>query len=101
MGNVDELESFIDETIHQAVAKHYMPTTFMQMRTRWGTVEAMRRLVISGDIQSGFTRLVGLGLVDYSIEATILKFPSYFDKDAREAAQWRLNQLKSGEYPNA
>ena len=93
MGKVDELESFIDETIRQAASKHYTPTTFMQMRSRWGTAEAMRRLVVSGDIQSGFTRLVDLDLVDYSIEAAVLQFPSYFDKDVIASAKWRLKQL--------
>ena len=96
MGSDDELESLINELVRLAAAKHYTPTTFLRMRTRWGTKEAIKRLVISGDIQSGFTRLATLGLVDYSIEAAVMKFPGYFDKDVRAAAQWRLDQVKIG-----
>ncbi len=81
MGNVDELESFIDETIRRAAAKRYTLTKFMQMRDRWGTVEAIRRLVVGGDIQSGLKRLVELDLVEYFIEAAVLKFPTHFGKD--------------------
>lgn len=87
-----ELDAFIDESIRRSVARGYHPTTFMEMRAKWGTREAIKRLVVSGDIQSGFRRLHDLGLPDWSIEAAALKFPMHFDKGIREAAQFRLEQ---------
>jgi TfoX/Sxy family transcriptional regulator of competence genes len=61
---------------------------------RWGTKEAIRRLVISGDIQSGFKKAQELGLLDWSLEAAVLKFPDEFDSSVRQAAQWRLDQAR-------
>ncbi len=52
----------------------------------------MRRIVRSGEIQSGFRRLVQLGLREWTVEAGIVKFASEFDKETVEAAEWRLNQ---------
>ncbi len=69
-----ELEQFIDQGIRLGAELGYYPTVFMQMRERWGTVGAMKRLVVSGDIQSGFRRLHTLGLRDWSIEAGVIKF---------------------------
>ena len=69
------LEAFIDESIRVSVANGYTPTIFQRMR-RGGTVEAIERLVKSGDIQSGFKRLKQLGLLQWTIEAAILQFPT-------------------------
>ena len=88
------LESFIDETIRLARQKGYHPTTFVAMRKRHGTVPAISKLVVSGDIQSGFKRLKELGLLDWSIEAAVVKFPDEFSREIREAAEWRLTQAK-------
>lgn len=92
-----ELEAFIDETIKLGAAKGYHPTTFIGMRERHQTLEAISRLVTSGDIQTGFKRLVGLGLKDWTIEAAVVKFPDEFSRDVREAAEWRLAQADSGD----
>jgi hypothetical protein len=88
------LEAFIDESIRLSHENNYHPTAFKGMRTRYGTVAAIERLVISGDIQSGFVRMRQLGLLDWTIEAAVLKFPDEFSRGVREAAQWRLEQAK-------
>jgi len=80
--NIDELESFIDETIRQARQHGYRPTTFIAMRERHGTVYAIEKLMQTGDVQSGFRRLKELGLMDWSIEAAVLKYPSRFSNTA-------------------
>jgi hypothetical protein len=90
MANDQDLEAFIDETIRKAAAKKYHPTAFIQMRSRWGTREAIKRLVLSGDIQSGLLRLKNLDLLSWSIEAAVIRFPSHFDTGTREAAEFRL-----------
>ena len=52
-----ELETFIDEAIRLAKERGYNPTTFQAMRQQYGTVEAIEKLVQSGEMQSGFRRL--------------------------------------------
>ena len=96
MANV-ALESFIDETIRLAGLKGYHPTTFITMRDRHGTAPAISKLVVSGDIQSGFTRLQQLGLLDWTIETAVTKFPGEFNREVLEAAEWRLRQAKGDE----
>lgn len=89
-----ELEAFNDEAIEIAIANGYNPTIFKGMRARYGTLEAMERIVQNGEIQSGFKRLKALGLAEkWSVEAGILKFASKFSRNAVECARWRLRQL--------
>ena len=89
-----DLEAFIDETIRRSAEHKYHPTTFIGMRGRHGTLIAISRLVVSGDIQSGFKRLCQLGLREWTIESAVLKFPEEFSKDVQECAAFRLNQAK-------
>ena len=88
--NVDDLEAFIDETIRRARQKGYYPTVFQAMRSRHGTVAAIEKLVQSGEVQSGFKRLKALGLLDWSIEAAVIKFPDRFSPAAHQCAEFRL-----------
>lgn len=87
-----ELEAFVDEMLRRAHGKGYHPTAFIGMRGRRGTLEAISRLVRSGDMQSGFRRLKELGLLDWTIEAAVLKFPHEFARDDRECAVFRLHE---------
>ncbi len=86
------LEAFIDELLKRAGEHGYHPTIFIGMRHQLGTLQAIEKLVQSGDIQSGFKRLKEIGLIDWSIEAAVVKFPSEFTRDARQCAAWRLGQ---------
>jgi hypothetical protein len=92
----DDLDVFIDETIRLGAEKGYHPTIFIAIRRKLGTRQAIKKLVASGDIQSEFRRLSALGLMDCTIEAAVLKFPTEFTKGEQEAAQFRLNQIKGG-----
>lgn len=93
MSHNAELEDFMDESISLGREKGYIPTTFMRMREEYGTIETMKKLIRSGDIQSGFRRLLEIDLLDWSIEAAVLKFPDEFTEEEREAARWRLEQV--------
>jgi hypothetical protein len=93
------LEAFIDETIKVSAQHGYHPTTFIGMRQRHGTIETISRLVVSGDIQSGFSRLCKLGLRDYTIEAAVLRFPAEFSRQVQECAEFRLRLAKDGGVP--
>jgi len=90
--NVDELDAFVDEGIRVAIKNRYDPTVFQGMRARHGTVGAIEKLVLSGEIQSGFKRLRDLGLLEWSIETAVLKFPGRFSRNAQECAKFRLDQ---------
>jgi hypothetical protein len=88
------LENFVDESVRHSRESGYNPTAFNVMREHYGTIGAIERLVASGEIQSGFIRLQQMELVDWTIEAAVLKFPKEFSRDIRDAAQWRLEQAK-------
>jgi hypothetical protein len=88
------LEAFIDKSIELAKARRYNPTVFIGMRRQHGTLETIERLVQSGDIQSGFKRLKQLDLLDWTIESAITKFSDEFTRNARQCAEWRLQQVR-------
>lgn len=87
-----ELEKFTKEIIRKSIQIGYTPRIFCRMRRQRGTVEAMRDLVVSSEIQSGFKRLKELNRLELSIEAAILQFPDEFTSEHRDAARWRLKQ---------
>ena len=39
-------------------------------------------------------RLVELGLSEWSVEAAVLRFPDEFSEQDRQAAEWRLCQVR-------
>jgi hypothetical protein len=88
------LEAFIDEAIKLAKECGYNPTKFIGMRRQYGPLDAMERLVQSGDIQSGFRRFNRLNLLGWTIESAITKFPTEFSRNARQCAEWRLQQVQ-------
>ena len=88
-----ELEKFIDELIERGGKRGFTPKAFIGMRGSYGTVEAIKKLVISREINRALKRLQEIGLLDYSIEAAVLKFPSEFTHEEQEAARWKLEQM--------
>ena len=92
MATNSELEAFIDESVRISMKNGYHPTVFLGMRSRYGTVGAMDRLMRSGEIQSGFRRLQALGLLEWTVEAGVLRFHDEFSPEVRAAAEWRLSQ---------
>jgi hypothetical protein len=89
-----ELEAFIDDSIAISIKHKYHPTTFKRMREEYGTVDAISRLVVNGEIQSGFKKMSELGLIEYTIESAVLKFPNQFTKNVQKCAKWRLDQAR-------
>ena len=88
------LEAFIDEGLRLSKERGYNPTTFVGMRHQHGTIDAIERLVQSGDLQSGFKRLKQLDLIDWTMESAVTKFPTEFSRNARQCAEWRLRQVR-------
>lgn len=89
-----ELEAFIDKTIEVSARHAYFPTAFIDMRRRLTTIDAISKLVVSGEEQSGFKKLRKLGLLDQTIEAAVMKFPNEFSKQAQECAAFRLRMAQ-------
>ena len=87
------LDQFIDESIARSASKGYFPTTFIDMRQKHGTVGAIRRLVETSEIQSGFNRMRDLGMPEWSLEAAVCRFPDHegFTKKTLAYAQARLD----------
>jgi hypothetical protein len=89
-----ELEAFVDESLRLSKARGHNPSVFVAMRHQLGTIDAIERLVQSGDLQSGFKRLKQLGLIDWTIETAVTKFPAEFSQNAKQCAEWRLQQIR-------
>jgi hypothetical protein len=87
------LEQFVDELIRRARPRGYVPTIFMRMRAEYGTVSAIKRLVETSEAQSGFRRLKELGMLDWSLESAVLKFPDQFTRKTIEYARARLQGI--------
>jgi hypothetical protein len=93
MANVDELDSFIDESIRLSGLKGYYPRDFIRMRESYQTAPAIERLVKAGEIQSGFKELQKLNMLEWTIEAAVLKFPERFSAVAVKCADFRLRNI--------
>ena len=93
-----ELEAFIDETIKRSKAKGCHPTKFIGMRQSLGAVPAISRLVQNSEPQSGFWRLHELGLLEWTIEAAVEKFPAEFTPSDLAYAPFHLRRARQGEY---
>jgi hypothetical protein len=91
----DPLDAFIDESLERTRKKGYLAPIFRKMRHELGTVEAMRRLAEADVLQSGLRELAHLGLLDWSVEAGVLKFPDRFPaRLTRESARFKLERAK-------
>lgn len=84
------LEDFIDLSIKMSREHGYNPTTFISMRQRYGTIVAIKRLVESSDIQSGFKKMTAIGLQRYTVEQAVLDHPEHFELKTRAFAKARL-----------
>jgi hypothetical protein len=70
----------------------YNPALFLVMMSRHGPVEACRQVVVASKIPDGFMRLLELGRLELTAEATILRgaWRALFSEAVLEQAQSRL-----------
>ncbi|HET8660795.1 MAG TPA: hypothetical protein VFM55_17565 [Micromonosporaceae bacterium] len=91
-----ELQLACEATVDvcRTLSPPYYPAVWIGMVAKLGAAEAARRLVISGEIQTGFERLVQAGRPELTIEWAILdmRWNPLFSEQHREAARWRLHQ---------
>lgn len=90
------LEAWLDKC-HEVAREHGFPdpSAFREMRTRYGTLPAVIKLVTDGTMQSGFQWCRDHGILDYSVEAAVIKFAAEFDPGTVDCARWRLETVRS------
>jgi hypothetical protein len=94
-----EFQQACEAAVDECRALGYVPTAWISMmRGPGGAASAARRLLVSGDVQSGFERLIRMGRTDLTVEQAVLdeRWADLFSEAQREAAQWRLNQGSVG-----
>jgi hypothetical protein len=89
---MDGLELFVDESVRRWQANGYEPILFLAKRDQNGTHDTLTQLVVSGELHVGFEKLRNLNLLDWSMEAAVLRFPGRFNETTIEAAEARLAQ---------
>jgi hypothetical protein len=89
------LEYFCDECIRRSKERNFDHSIFEGMRTRHGTVAAIKTLVEMGGKLSGIKKLSELGLLDWSVEATVVKFPEEFTPRTLESAKEQLRRERA------
>jgi hypothetical protein len=79
----------------------YDPAIWVAMIHRSGAVSAAQQLLVSGDIQPGFYRLIQEGRPDLTVEwsALLPRWQRIFGEPHREAARWRLRQAGVEQLP--
>jgi hypothetical protein len=75
----------------------YVPQAWIAMVERRGAVEASKKLLVNGDIQTGLLRLLRLGRADLTVEHAVLeeRWQYLFNDQDRELARWRLAQANA------
>lgn len=97
-GEMSELEQAFEGRIRAAVFEchslGYHPSDFEGMLANATAVQVAEKLVMGGDIQSGFKRIARMGRIDLSVESIMLEpqFAHLFRPAVIEAARWRLGQ---------
>ena len=96
----DEFEQECWRAVEAGREFRYTPTAWIAMIRRSGAAAAARQLLLSGEIQSGFDRLVREGRLDLTVEFAVLnpRWDSLFGPDVREAAWWRLAKVVNSRF---
>ena len=97
MSKIDPgFEASVHESLKLSKAKGYVPSDFIVMRAKAGgnSIPVVSRLVRSGEMQSGFKRMKAIGLLEWSLEALVLKFLNLFQQADIDCAKFRLDVLK-------
>jgi hypothetical protein len=81
----------------------YHPTVWIGMVRQRGAANAARHLLVNGDIQDGFRRLIAADRADLTVEWSALhpRWSRIFQAPHREAARWRLRQAGVENFPDA
>lgn len=87
------LEAFIDSATRRLADRDYVPDEFLGLRNQLGLVQAITQLVEGSEFKGGFLRVLELGLVDWSLEAAVTRYPDRFSNLTVAYACARLRGL--------
>jgi hypothetical protein len=96
-------EELLWREIHEAIEEYerliggYASYTH-QMLERWGPKEAISKLMTDSKIQKGLRILAKADRLDLSFEAIVTRHPGEFPKGVVEAAEWRLERARRGDF---
>jgi hypothetical protein len=71
----EEFAAACEVGVQECKALGYPPNIWISMSRNLGAAEAARRLMVSGDIQSGFERLIAEGRPYLTIEWVVVAYP--------------------------
>lgn len=76
----------------------YNPSIWNRMVEEHGGVVTARRLIKSGDMQTGLRKLLSLGRLELTVEHAVLdeRWHDLFTDEERDLARWRL-EVAQGE----
>ncbi len=92
-----DFEARITKTISDSAREcRYTPHIFIEMRARYGTVEAIKMLLRKPIAASGFVRLWEKDRLDLTVESIILEpeWADLFTPEERQIAKRRLDEFK-------
>jgi len=92
MSTAAKFNARLHDSIVQCISLGYRPSDFIEMLDKTDGVALAKKLVATGEIQSGFKRVKSLGRPDLAMECIMLEdeFSGLFTYDERAAARWRL-----------
>ncbi len=76
--------------LYEQVSGHSATRTW-PMLEGLGYVEALSRLMVSGDLQKGFKALRDSKQIDKTFESVVVRYKHLFRVEIVQAAQWRLD----------
>ena len=97
MSTEQAFEQAMRSACDKAAELGYRPVRFLDKMARRGAVAYAKELVCSSEIQDGLKRLHTLNRLDLSIEHLVAndsRFSGLFTELERQAAQWRLDQVR-------
>ncbi|SRR6266568_1257889 len=93
----EDFEVRIRAALRECHQLGYHPHDFEGMLSTASAARVAEKLVTSGELQVGLKRLAQMGRLDLSVESIMLEsqFKPLFNIQLRDAARWRLDQVKS------
>ena len=91
----EQFEARVRAAVQECHSLGYHPTRFEQMLDQADAVSLAKRMVVSGELQSGLKKLKEMNRIDLSVESIMLEpqFCDLFTRQEIQAADWRLKQL--------
>ncbi len=93
----DLLKEVREVTVHYEKLIGAPATRTRQMIERYGAVDALSRMAINSEIQSGFKKLRDSNQLHLTFEAVILRHSDLFSESALKAAEFKLKNSKDME----